>query len=102
MLEECRLRPPRSAVNSARIGLLLFVPLQRPENNEQAIRGNADEDAHEAFETGRNIGYRVWPLNQRDQKAEDKLGADVADAIAAILNVVTDPKSDGSTSSAVP
>lgn len=95
MLEECRLRPPRSAVNSARIGLLLFVPLQRPENNEQAIRGNADEDAHEAFETGRNIGYRAWPLNQRDQKAEDKLGADVADAIAAILNVVTDQNSDG-------
>jgi hypothetical protein len=47
----------------ARIGLLLFVPLQRPENNEQAIRGNADEDAHEAFETGRNIGYRAWPLS---------------------------------------
>jgi hypothetical protein len=63
--------------------------------NEQAIRGNADEDAHEAFETGRNIGYRAWPLNQRDQKAEDKLGTDVADAIAAILNVVTDPNSDG-------
>jgi hypothetical protein len=28
MLEECRLRPPRSAVNSARIGLLLFVPFK--------------------------------------------------------------------------
>jgi hypothetical protein len=43
---------------------LLFVPLQRPGNNKQAIRGNADEDAHEAFETGRNIGDRAWPLNQ--------------------------------------
>jgi hypothetical protein len=63
--------------------------------NEQAIRGNADEDAHEAFETGRNIGSRAWPLNQRDQKAEDKLCADVADAIAAILNLVADPNSDG-------
>ena len=61
MLEECRLRPPRSAVNSARIGLLLFVPLQRPENNEQAIRGNADEDAHEAFETGRTAPGRHQP-----------------------------------------
>ena len=78
----------------ARIELPLLVPLQRPENNEHAIRGNADEDAHEAFETGRNIGYGAWPLNQRDQNAEDKLGADVADAIAAILNVVTDPNSD--------
>ena len=83
-----------SSFQRARIGLLLFVPFQTPENNEQAIRGNADKDAHEAFETGRNIGYRAWPLNQRDQKAEDKLGGDVADAIAAILNVVTDPNSD--------
>jgi hypothetical protein len=73
---------------------MLFVPRQGPENNEQAIHSNADEDAHEAFETGRNMCYRARPLNQRDQKAEDKLGADVADAIVAILNVVTDPNSD--------
>jgi hypothetical protein len=48
-----------SSVQRARIGLLLFVPLQRPGNNEQAICGNADEDAHEAFETGRNMCYRA-------------------------------------------
>ena len=39
--------------------------------------------------------YRAWSLNQRDQKAEDELGADVANAISAILNVVADPNSDG-------
>ena len=85
LIEKVESRLAYSSFQRARTGLLLFVPLQRPENNEQAIRSNANEDAHEAFETGRNIGYRAWPLNQRDQKAEDKLGADVADAIAAVL-----------------
>ena len=82
-------------LSRTRIGLLRFVSLQRPGNDQPAFRGSADEDAHEAFETGRNICYRAWPLNQRDQKAEDKLGAEVADAVAAILNVVADPNSDG-------
>jgi hypothetical protein len=74
---------------------LLFVTFQRPENNQQAIRGNADGDAHEAFERGRNIGDRAWPLNERGQQAEDKLCADVADAIATILNVVANPNFAG-------
>ena len=87
--------PWQFACDAADIGLLLFVPLQRPENYEPAIRGNADEDAHETFETGRDICYSARPLNQRGQKAEDKLGADVPDAIAAILNVVAYPNSDG-------
>ena len=75
LIEKVASRLAYSSFQRARIGLLPFVPLQRPENNEQAIRGNADEDAHEAFETGRNIGYSAWPLNQRDQKAEDKVGS---------------------------
>jgi hypothetical protein len=70
-------------------------PPSKPENNEQAKHGNADDDAHQSFETGRDICYRAWPLNQRDQKAEGKLGADVPDAMATILNVVADPNSDG-------
>ena len=95
LIQKVESRLAYSSFQRARTELLLFVPLQRPENNEQATRGNANEDAHEAFETGRNIGYRAWSLNQRDQKAKDKLGADVADAIAAVLDVVADPNSDG-------
>jgi hypothetical protein len=94
LLRDCTFRW-QLAFDAADIGLYCFFLLQRPENNEQAIRSDADEDAHQSFETGRDIGYRAWPLHQRDQKAEDKLGADVADAIAAILNVVADPNSDG-------
>jgi hypothetical protein len=77
------------------IGLIPFVPFQRPRNNETAIRDNTDEDAHEALETGRDVGYRSRPLNQRSQKAKGELGADVVDAITAILNVVTDPDPEG-------
>jgi hypothetical protein len=40
-----------SVMPAADIRLLLLVPLQRPENNEPPIHGNADEDPHEAFET---------------------------------------------------
>src|SRR5208282_979322 len=71
--------------------LLLFITLQRPENNEQAIRRNADEDAHEAFETGRKRRHSLSPTTGRQprpwRQAEVQHDGDALYAEAAGLQV---------------